>query len=163
MNFHSKTWRNGYQRVQFLRRREDYYRYWHGHVVKKEKNEWMRKMYLYFFSEIIFCEKFEISTYFPIGLRLWVVPACSGFFLGCSSLFWVVLGLFGLFWVVLGLFGLFWVVPSFSNDVKKPCLDQKIQCLVSKYSYFLCIFWHKIFRAFSYVPKCYFKIIKSGA
>ena len=51
-------------------------------------------MYLYFFSEIIFCEKFEISTYFPIGLRLWVVPACSWLFLGCSSLFWVVLGLF---------------------------------------------------------------------
>ena len=23
--------------------------------------------------------------------------------------------------------------------VKKPCLDQKIQCLFSKYSYFLCI------------------------
>ena len=25
------------------------------------------------------------------------------------------------------------------------------------------IFWHKIFRAFFYVPKCYFEIIKSGA
>ena len=24
--------------------------------------------------------------------------------------------------------------------VKQPCLDQKIQCLFSKYSYFLCIF-----------------------
>ena len=46
--------------------------------------------------------------------------------------------------------------------VKQPCLDQKIQCLFSKYSYYLCIFWHKIFRAFSYIPKCYFKIIKSG-
>ena len=46
--------------------------------------------------------------------------------------------------------------------VKQPCLDQKIQRLFSKYSYFLCIFWHKIFRAFSYIPKCYFKIVKRG-
>ena len=30
-------------------------------VVEKDKNEWMRKMYLYFFSEIIFFKKFEIS------------------------------------------------------------------------------------------------------
>ena len=30
-------------------------------AVEKEKNEWMRKMYLYLFSEIIFFEKFEIS------------------------------------------------------------------------------------------------------
>ena len=46
--------------------------------------------------------------------------------------------------------------------VNQPCLDQKIQCLFLKYSYFLCIFWHNIFRAFSYITKCYFKIIKSG-
>ena len=41
--------------------------------------------------------------------------------------------------------------------VKQPCLDQIIQCLFLKYSYFLCIFWHKFFRAFSFIPKCYFK------
>ena len=33
--------------------------------------------------------------------------------------------------------------------VKQPCLDQKIQCLFSKYSYFLRIFRNKTFRAFS--------------
>ena len=55
------------------------------------------------------------------------------------------------------------LVFSISKEtVKQPCLDQKIQCLFSKYSYFLCIFWHKCFRAFSYIPKYYFKVIKSG-
>ena len=56
--------------------------------------------------------------------------------------------------------------PSHSGDIsllvfkistaaaKQPCLDQKIQCLFLKYSYFLCIFWHIIFRAFSYIAKC---------
>ena len=39
---HSKTWRNGYQGVQFSRRREVYFKYWHWHWCgKREKvNEW---------------------------------------------------------------------------------------------------------------------------
>ena len=32
------------------------------------------------------------------------------------------------------------VFKIYKEAVKQPCLDQKIQCLFSKYSYFLCIF-----------------------
>ena len=65
--------------------------------------------------------------------------------------------------------------PSRSGDIgllvfkiskealKQPYLDQKMQCLFSKYSYFLCIFWHNIFRAFSYIPKCCFVVLKKLA
>ena len=61
----------------------------------------------------------------------------------------------------------FWRYQPFSiQNVQGSCeaamFGKKIQCLFSKYSYVLCIFRHKIFRAFSYIPECYFKIIKSG-
>ena len=42
--------------------------------------------------------------------------------------------------------------------VRQPCLDKKIQCF-SQNSYTSCVYFD---RAFSYIPKCYFKIIKSG-
>ena len=47
--------------------------------------------------------------------------------------------------------------------VKKPCLDQKIQCLFSKYSYTSCVYFDiKISGLSPIYPNVYFKTIRSG-
>ena len=59
----------------------------------------------------------------------------------------------------------FWRYQPFSILISKECCEKqpKIRFSSSKYSYFMYIFCHRSFRNYSCIPKCHFKIIKSGS